>query len=339
MTSAVPAVPDPQWRGRLDAVAASRQSPAPDSDDYTWLVWAFALDCAGRLTPEQSAALAALPDPTRRLVDDPWVRRYLECSARSFTGRPLSGGPCARWLSTQRRLRTRGELPAGRVALLERLDGFSWNSPDDERWWATFAQVHSFATEHGRMPTHGDDPPLARWLAGQRRRLRMGRLDSDRSEALFGLPGWAESLRVRRTREHWESRLAELRQFLADGHGCYPDPKSADPVEADLGRWVDWQRQCHSRSDLSASRAATLEALPKWRWLARDAEFDWRICEVRHELAEAPVTEDHRLYNWVLIQRRRHREGRLTAEQVADLEALGLLGREVYRSAASVRTV
>ena len=134
---------------------------------------------------------------------------------------------------------------------------------------------------------------------------------------------------MRRTRENWEARLDELRRFLADGDGCYPDPKAADPAEADLGKWLDWQRQCRSRSDLSAARAATLESLPKWRWLARDVEFDWRICELRHELAGAPIPADHRLYNWVLIQRRRHREGRLTAENVSDLETLGLLGRAV----------
>jgi len=339
MASAATPAADPQWCGRLDALAAADGPPAPITDDYTWLVWAFAQERAGQLSPEQAARLTVLPDQLRALPDDPWVRRYLECAARSFDARPLSGGPRARWLSAQRGLHARGELPAGRAALLERLEGFTWNSPDDERWWAVCAAVTSFAAEHGRIPTHGDDPALARWLSGQRRRLRMGRLDPERSGALSGLPGWTESLAVRRTRENWEARLDELRRFLADGDGCYPDPKAADPAEADLGKWLDWQRQCRSRSDLSAARAATLESLPKWRWLARDVEFDWRICELRHELAGAPIPADHRLYNWVLIQRRRHREGRLTAEQVSDLEALGLLGRAVYRSAASVRTV
>mgnify|MGYP002079160736 CR=1 FL=1 len=302
-------------------------------------MWAFAQERAGQLSPDQVAALAALPAEVRSLADDPWVRCYLDCAARSVAGRPLSGGPCARWLSEQRRSRTRGELPDGRVALLERLQGFTWTSPDDERWWLVYADVTSFASARGRIPTHGDDPVLARWLAGQRRRMRMGRLDADRSAALDRLPGWAESLAVRRTRANWEARFSQLRHFLADGDGCYPDPKSSDPAEGELGLWCDWQRQCRSRGDLSAGRAAALEALPKWRWLARDVEFDWRAGELRRELRGGPIPEGHALYHWVRRQRRRHREGRLTAEQVADLEVLGLLGKAVYRSAASVRTV
>jgi hypothetical protein len=37
------------------------------------------------------------------------------------------------------------------------------------------------------------------------------------------------------------------------------------------------------------------------------------------------------MYRWVVTQRRRHREGRLTDDQIKDLDSLGLLGDAVSR--------
>lgn len=321
----------------LAPAAPTRPTSAalPDSGDtFLQLVSALAESRSERLTAEQLRRLASLREPLRPLPADPWMRRYLECAERSFAGRPLSGGGRSAWLSAQRRAHAQGELAAGRVMLLECLNGFTW-TPDADRWNAAIAQVRAFTVEHGRIPARGDDLALAAWLASQRLALRLGKLDADRTAALDDLPGWAESLAVERTRELWEARLAELRAFLERGGGCYPDPDSTVDAEVELARWVSRQRKCYGRSDLSGRRTDVLQDLPNWQWSARDASFDRRICTLRRELRGSAIPTSHRLYSWVAAQRSRHRDGRLTVEQVAALESLGLLnGGQPHNDAA-----
>lgn len=290
--------------------------PDPADGGYTDLVWDLARALTGQV-PAVSADTAAAP------AVDAWVSRYLECAGRLLTGRPLTQAR-AEWLSAQRAAHSRGELPAGRAALLERLPGFTW-LPDTDRWGSNYRSVFYFAAAHGRIPTRRDDQSLAGWLAGQRFALRSGRLSQERIAALAVLPGWRESLSTPRARDQWERRRGEVASFLETGDGCYPDPRSEDPAEAELGQWVSWQRKCHRRRDLSASRAAVLEELPNWRWSEREARFDWKVCELREALKEGPVLPGHRLYSWVRDQRSRHREGRLADWQTAALEALGVL--------------
>ena len=297
---------------------------APDSGEYTRLVWEFARERAGMLDSEQTLQLVTLPEHLRTLPADRWVRRYLQCAERSLTDRPVGAAELRSWLRRQRHAYSAGELPAWRAALLERLDGFTW-TPDADRWESMFDQVASFTAEHGRIPARGDDAALAAWLATQRLTLRRGRLDPDRAAALAELPGWTESLDVARTRQNWEHRRGGLIRFRGE-RGYYPDRHSTNETEAELGQWAHHQRGLYQRGDLSTTRTAALEALPDWRWRTRDAMFDRKICELRHTLDKGPIPRDHPLYIWVGSQRLRHRDGRLTEEQSAALESLGLLG-------------
>jgi hypothetical protein len=206
---------------------------------------------------------------------------------------------------------------------LDRLERFTW-TPDSDRWLGTFDQVAAFVAANGRIPTRGDDPLLAGWLAAQRLYLRKCKLDADRSEALEQLPGWAESLSTPRASGQWEARLSELTAFQ-NKHGFYPDRAADAPAESELGQWAHQQRAFYQRGDLSARRAAELEALPNWRWRTRDATFDRNIHALRRELSSGSVSRDHPLYRWVESQRRRHQGGRLSVEQSAALAELGLL--------------
>jgi hypothetical protein len=331
MSPSMLGAPEPPWCKGVARLADSLTAPSPDTNDYVSLVWAAALDRSGRLPAEQSRQLNRLPAEVWGLVDrDAWVRRYMACAERDFAGRPLTGSWRTDWVSLQRRRRTRGEMPAGQVELLDRLGQFTW-TPDDDRWEAMLDRTADFAVAHGRMPSRSDDPAIAAWLAVQRFLLRRGRMSSERQAALENLPGWADSLDTPRVSGQWEGRYAELASFLSRAGGAYPDHRSTDPAEAALGRWAEHQRACHRRADLSSARVQALESLPKWRWSSRDGVFDRRICELRADLKGGPISSDHHMYRWVVTQRRRHREGRLTDDQIKDLDSLGLLGDAVSR--------
>lgn len=311
------------WHEHAAALARAHKAPDPATDDYTWLVWALRQRRSGQLSPLQRIALDIHPEPVRDLHQQPWVQRFMECAARDAEGMALGGGERTAWLTAQRRARARGSLPAGRSALLERLSGFTW-TPGADRWDSTMVRVADFALRKGRIPTRGDDPELSGWLAAQRFALRAGRLDAARIAALESIPGWSESLSSTRSQSVWEHRLAALRSFQAE-RGRYPRADATDPCEAAAGRWVSVQRELHRRGDLSRHRADALCAIPGWRWTAREADFDARADQLARELGGAPIDTGHRLYGWVVSQRRRHREGRLSPEQVDVLRSLNLL--------------
>jgi hypothetical protein len=304
-------------------------APDPATDEYTRLVWLWHRHACGALARRWRQELEALPEPVQALRDDPWVRRYLECARRDAAGLELGGAGRTAWLSRQRRARESGSLPSGRVALLHRLRGFTW-TPDADQWEAAFNQVRRFVGVHGRLPSRGDDAMLSGWLAAQRFALRRGQLSPRRVEVLEALPGWSGSMSCSRSHTVWERHLATTRTFL-DMHGRYPSSAADSAAENAAGRWVDAQRTHYRRGDLSSQRTEALSALPGWRWSAREADFDARVDQLCAELSGSAIATDHPLYGWVVAQRRRHRDGRLPAEQVAVLHSMNLLDESLQR--------
>lgn len=312
---------DLEWMRRA---AALTEAPDPNSDAYTWLVWQWHLRETGALNSRQRAVLGALPAAVRQLRADSWVQRFLCVAALDHAGQPISGDWRTQWLARQRRLHSLSVLPAARAELLDRLDDFSWQ-PVGERWHSSLAEIMEFTDQHGRLPARADDPRAAGWLAAQRFALRHGRMQPERARALAALPGWSKSMNSTRSRTPWELRCRQLRAFV-DANRRYPDVDSTDPGEVAAARWVTTQREQYRRDGLSDYRVKQLSALPGWRWSARDAAWDERFRELAHESRRGPIGTDHRLYSWVVAQRRRHRDGRLTPEQAARMRSLGMLG-------------
>ena len=319
------------WLVRCASVAASAAPPDPVSGDFAWLVWSWCRRAAGKLSERQQLALDALPAGITSLRRDIWVSRYLEVAARGEAGDDLSGGPRTAWLSRQRRRAMAGCLPAGRAELLSRLPGFAW-TPGERRWESAFARVRDFVDTFGHIPARGDDEALAGWLATQRFELRSGRLSARRAQLLDTLPGWAQSLAGPRSPISWPQQLEALRDFVS-AHRHYPRTGAADALECALAAWVCDQRDNHRRGDLSAARADALAAIPGWRWTAREADFDARAVALSVELGGRPIDTGHRFYSWVVSQRRRHRDGRLSEDQAAMLRALNLLDERLQASA------
>lgn len=320
-----------QWLDRAHLLSQGCASGDDGDKDEAWLVWARVQFDRGELAGVQRQLLESLPEPVRAVWSRPWVRRYLELATRDADGKPLSGGWRTQWLSRQRRDHAEGALPPGRQWLLSRLDGFSWD-PGQARWQTSFDEVAEFVVENGRLPTRGDDRRLSNWLAAQRFALRSDRLRFDRAQALSRLPGWSLGLASTRSRQPWERRCEQLRGFI-ETFRRYPFSDAEDPAEAELARWVTAQREQLRRDGLSSYRIAALSSLPDWRWAARDAAWDARFEELRAGANHGTIGTDHPLYSWIVAQRRRHRDGRLAADQVRRLQSLNLLGARVSHAA------
>lgn len=327
-----PSPNSPAWSQLARSVtAAAPEVPSElSTEQYVWLVWAQVQRNCAQLDTGQIAALDKALSRVR--IDQRWVDRYVEIAARDVAGLPLTGGWRTQWLARQRRQRAESSLPVERVALMELLEGFSWN-PVEARWNAAFDRITAFTDQHGRIPTRSDDLGMANWLAGQRFALRAHRLPTDRARSLARLPGWMESLSSTRARQPWEQRCAQLRLFLTT-HQRYPRVTARDAEECVLARWVTTQREQARRDGLSAYRTAALSALPDWRWTARDTVWDHHYRQLCVEtLRGVPIGTDHALYTWVVAQRRRHRDGRLSAEQTRLLQSMNLLGSRVSPAA------
>jgi hypothetical protein len=290
----------------------------------------------GRLSAERAARLDALPGWTWNRVDAAWEDQY-SClerfvadhgHARVPNGHRQEGYGLGVWVGEQRAAFRAGRLSAERAARLEALPGWNWD-PLDASWEEGFSCLERFVTREGaaRVPaSHVEDGyRLGTWVNNQRQSYRTGKLSAERTARLEALPGWDWNP----VDASWEEGFSCLERFVGrEGHARVPQRHVEDGYR--LGTWVNNQRQSYRTRRLSDERSARLEALPGWDWNPLDASWEEGYSSLerfvaREGTAIVPVThveEGYALGQWVGNQRRAFRDGRLSAERTARLQAL-----------------
>lgn len=135
-----------------------------------------------------------------------WRRRVHEVVAfQAEHGRlpRTTGGPTEqalqKWLATQRRLLTSGDLTPSKINLLQHIEGWAEDPHQhelDERWKAKFAALRQYVVVNNRLPryrthTTEDERVLGVWLYTQHQQRTEGTLISWRGAALdAAVPGW-----------------------------------------------------------------------------------------------------------------------------------------------------
>lgn len=339
-------VEDLVWRDSLEALrryAGRCGNARPPRDQVelgrpvgAWTMHQRRERAAGRLSPDRSAALEALPGWAWDAADTRWwlgFEAVLRFASSTGHARPPVDAvendlAVGRWVRAQRRARRDGSLGAERVARLEALPGWAWDA-SGTRWEEQFEALRRFAEDEG----HARPPSSARqgsrqvgaWVRIQRRLHADGGLEESHARRLEGLPGWAWDARQAR----WEECFEALQRFAErEGHARPPNRHRESGVA--LGAWVRVQRRAHAAGELARAGASRLEALSGWEW---DGFFAaWlnrydalkRFAE-REGHARPPaghVEEGFRLGSWAQSQRRAGKEGALAAERVDLLEAL-----------------
>ena len=137
----------------------------------------------------------------------------------------------------------------------------------------------------------------------------------------------------------YQRHLGALRQYAArKGHARVPqvhvEPFNGEKLN--LGTWVNNRRAEYGKGKLSAERVAELEAVPGWEWDPFEAAYQRNLGALRQYAARegnARVPKSYvepfngepiNLGTWVHSRRKEHRKGRLSAERVAELDALGV---------------
>lgn len=200
-----------------------------------------------------------------------------------------------------------------------------------EKWDRRLEKLKEYKAKHGHVNVPTKHPTLGIWVNNQRQGYKKNKLSSDRVTALNDLDfKW----RIRDDKEgfdrQWNKRLVELKKFK-ETNGHVNVPQKYTP--SSLGSWVNRQRNLYKRGMIADERIVALNEVGfVWRIgkLGR-VENDDRWYRRLEELKEYKIQNGHvnvpqrqsSLGLWVMTQRRRYKQKKLSPERVAALNEIG----------------
>lgn len=234
------------------------------------------------------------------------------------------------WISWQRYQRRRGSLSAGRIAALDAI-GMEW-SPIDTQWDRTWAAAQAYVQRHGHLAIASTetigDIPVGQTIHNYRH--RNSRRAADRRAQLATLDPWWNP--------PWGIRWQRSYYTLRDYHHHYGSAEVARTWRTDegfhLGEWVHTQKL--NWNHLHADQQQLLLDLGFQPELSSPREQAW---QQGYEAAAAyarthghlRVPQSYRtdhgytLGTWINSVRARYRRGKLTDEQITELDQLGMI--------------
>ena len=295
-----------------------------DSVGFMWRYTACKLpDAAGLAAVDSELMAKKWDDMYTELVDFYKVHGHSNVPS-DWAAQPL----LARWVSKQRMAKREDRLTASQVEQLDTI-AFAWTAYEGD-WELMFKKLSSYLERirsgKGRVLRPGVE--LNRWMLKQRQNRKSGDLTPEREQRLNSVDFEWEPFSTR-----WEEMYSRLRSYSQkNGHCRVP---SMWPEDAKLARWVQTQRVRKAEGKLSAERFSKLEALD-FEWSpgssgSRSLRDAWQVMyeQLRefhgvhgHTSVPQIYPENRKLGWWVTTQRRSRKRKPLTADQVAQLDAL-----------------
>jgi hypothetical protein len=203
-------------------------------------------------------------------------------------------------------------------------------------WEKRFGLLQQFEKREGHCNvtrSHAEDGiKLGRWVGNQRRLKEEGKLDPDRQSILDNM-GFAWLL-GNPTRVPWEERLDLLKEFQTrEGHCHVPQLHKEDG--ANLGKWVNKQRQLKKMDRLDLHRQTILEDMGfEWVLVERRANVPWEetfslLKTFKEREGHCNVPRFHKedganLGVWLENQRQFKKNGKLYRDRKERLEEMGI---------------
>ena len=333
-------------------VARERHADVPkgfmDQDGSRLDLWALHQRAdyrSGKLTTERARRLEQLhgwkwePDEAAFNHGLDRLGRYVERHSNASVPNDYvdeDGFKLGDWVQNRRKGYKRGHLAASHIAALEAVPGWGWSLKDDA-WEKGYERLQRFAVQHGhaRIPSQYQDVDgyrLGSWVSNQRYKYSIGRLAADRIARLEQVDGWTWGT-SRRRRSTFDSGLAELAAYV-DVNGDARVPAGYKTSTGfDLGAWCMRHRTLRKGGRLSVERVEALDALG-FVWDQLQHDFERGATELAAYIAahgDANVPQQHttstgfNLGTWCSERRKQRKAGRLSAERVAALDALGFV--------------
>lgn len=188
--------------------------------------------------------------------------------------------------------------------------------------WGEWYRIYAERVEDGEAgpfdparDPHADE--LNAFIRYSRRAARRGLLPPERVRLLDGIGfEWSRALAL------WRQNLAELVEWERE-RGTFVVPSA---VNASLGQWVRMQRFLKGRGELPADREQMLLNIGFKFDPAQAVLWETRFAELSsfYEMHGHTNVPESKLSQWLRLQRRRHREGRLPQERANRLSTLGV---------------
>ncbi|WNV84970.1 Helicase associated domain protein [Umezawaea sp. Da 62-37] len=239
------------------------------------------------------------------------------------------------WLGVSRRAFHNGTLTADRGSALDKL-GLDWSTPDP--WDVLVDKISAFHTEHGHLKASKRDPDpriaaVATALLRCRGRHRKGKLAAHLVSALDSMGiVWEPN------EEAQQAGIAAAERYHARVGHLLPEADYVDETGFALGNWVHKQRQDHQKGKVPDRRRNALDALGMVWQQVFEADWQHRIdiaarFRTHHGHLRVPPKhppcldlrgQEWDLHKWINRQRAFRRANRLSEEQIAALDALGI---------------
>jgi superfamily II DNA or RNA helicase len=295
---------------------------------------------SGKLNSSRIQELEALPGWTWDPFEDKWQNMYQRLLSeveknqgslpRTFNNKDIST-----WVTRQRNLKSKNNLPEDRIILLERVSGWHWDYQTITRtnWDEMFDLLCKYVEIEGharvRDKSTWQGAKLGTWVSVQRRRKAEGTITQEQLQRLEALTRWSWNP----IEDDWHETYEELLSFI-DTHG-HGRPNRLDPQESELAQWIGVQRSAYKDKKISAERVELLEKVPGWLWSARNEDTKSELWNRSFEAVEkyskrtgnVRPLKSHRedgiaIAAWISTQRQSHKSGELSEKQIRRLESL-----------------
>jgi superfamily II DNA or RNA helicase len=223
----------------------------------------------------------------------------------------VESGPLGQWVHTQRQ---RCKIPERRARL--NAIGFCWN-PFTAAWDKKIEELVAYKKVHGHCNVPAQSGLLGQWCSMLRTKRRRNELSTEQIAQLDAIGFcWGPHADI------WDKRAAELIAYQKI-HGHCNVPHSYGP----LGVWVSTVRRRWRKGKLSPERIAQLNALG-FCWDYDVDLWDTRIAELVafkkvHGHCNVPKVKGDPLGIWCDTIRQIRKEGKLSPERIAQLDAIG----------------
>ena len=289
------------------------------------------LDALGFSWERKTAAAAARAAVWKQRIKElkAFKKEYGHCNVPSIypPNRPLGS-----WVDYARSRKKAGELSAERIRCLEEL-GFCWvlrkRSVYRLDWDVMLAALTAFKERHGHCNVSCNRPEerqLGQWLTDLRRRKRKGKVDQRQISQLNKLGIVWEPNRSS-IKPSWSEMYAALVEYKKVHGDCnVPFDWSETPR---LGRWIRNQRDARTANRL---KQGCVEQLDKLGFVWNLFEDQWEsnysaLVDFQREYGHCRVSTLSKTHaalgNWVRTLRGKKRRGRLSADKILRLDALG----------------
>ena len=236
------------------------------------------------------------------------------------------------WFRTMRQAHNDGTLSEDKEHRLKEI-GMKWDSFIMRNWLEKYRLAKAYYAEHGNSDikssyTTSDGTKLGTWVSTQRYAYQKGTLTDEQIELLKKIDfSWD------RDQTRWEKGFAFAKRFVDYGGDINALPNDYMLDGFNLTRWIRQQRSRYNSNKLSQERIERLEGiglkwvllLPKWQNAYDHAREFFLEHGDLNVYQEYECDDGFKLGIWIVNQRTKYREGRLDTEQIAKLEAIGMI--------------